>query len=286
LRGLCILLDWFQGNPSMRELEFIAEALGGVTPYVRDRWMTRHALDVRGKAAGVNDLLTEVDLEVQRRLVEAIGKAFPGDAVVAEEAGMDRLPVDRQVRCWFIDPIDGTQNFVRGMFPEFGVSLAFADVGEMRAGGVAMAGAETLMLAGKGLGATRNGAPMKVSDVFDLGSARVDVDFGYAHQRQGTLERFSALICDAGQFRCYCAAIMGLCSVACGETDAYMANETQPWDSAAGALLVQEAGGRATTLSGDPLNLVRGKSSILVSNGRIHDAVVAMIDQPAASRVD
>jgi len=198
---------------------------------------------------------------------------------------MDQLPGDRQVRCWFIDPIDGTQNFVRGMFPEFGVSLAFADAGEVCAGGVAMAGAEILMLAGKGLGATRSGKPMKVSSVGELGSARVDIDFGYPHQRQGTLDRFSGLICSAGQFRCYCAAIMGLCSVACGETDAYMANETQPWDSAAGALLVQEAGGRASTLSGDALNLVRGKSSILVSNGRVHDAVLAEIAQPA-SRVD
>jgi myo-inositol-1(or 4)-monophosphatase len=74
--------------------------------------------------------------------------------------------------------------------------------------------------------------------------------------------------------------------VACGETDAYAATETQPWDSAAGALLVEEAGGRVTTLAGEPLNLAQGKNSIIVSNGHIHDAVLAQIDQPAASRTD
>jgi len=266
----------------MRELDFIGESLAAVSPYVRERYAQRGGLSVRGKR-GAMDLLTEVDLEVQRRLVEAIEKAFPGDLVVAEEAGLDQLPPDRQHRCWFIDPIDGTQNFVRGMFPDFGVSLAFADAGEVRAGGVAMAGAEILMLAGRGQGATRNGKPMRVSSVDKLAEARIDIDFGYPHQRQGTLDLFSALICEAGQFRCYCAAIAGLCAVACGETDAYAAMFTQPWDSAAGALLVEEAGGRVSTATGGPLNLVHGHSSIVVSNGAIHDEFVQGIRRPAAA---
>ncbi len=266
----------------MRELEFIGEGLEAVAPYVRERYAERGGLSVRGKR-GAMDLLTEVDLEVQRRLVAAIEKAFPGDLIVAEEAGLDTLPPDRQRRCWFIDPIDGTQNFVRGMFPDFGVSLAFADAGEVRAGGVAMAGANLLMLAGRGLGATRNGKPMRVSSVDKLAEARIDIDFGYPHQRKGTLELFSDLICEAGQFRCYCAAIAGLCAVACGETDAYAAMDTQPWDSAAGALLVEEAGGRVSTATGAPLNLVHGHSSIVVSNGAIHDAFVQRIRRPAVA---
>jgi myo-inositol-1(or 4)-monophosphatase len=127
---------------------------------------------------------------------------------------------------------------------------------------------------------------MRVSGVAALGAARVDIDFGYPHQRRETLDRFSQLICDAGQFRCYCAAIMGLCSVACGETDAYAAIDTQPWDSAAGALLVEEAGGRATDFEGVRTNLVRGRSAIVVSNGRLHDAVLERIAQPAPVRAD
>src|SRR5262245_7839768 len=165
----------------MRELDFIGESLNAVSPYVRERYQARREVSVRGKR-GAMDLLTEVDLEVQNRLVAAIEKAFPGDIIVAEEAGMDKLPPDRQRRCWFIDPIDGTQNFVRGMFPDFGVSLAFADAGEVRAGGVAMAGADMLMLAGKGLGATRNGKAIRVSGVDKLAESRIDIDFGYPHQ--------------------------------------------------------------------------------------------------------
>lgn len=265
----------------MRELSFIGEALEAVTPYVRDRYTQRGAVAIRGKSEAMN-LLTEVDLEVQNRVVAAITRAFPKDAIVAEEAGLDTLPPDRKGRCWFLDPIDGTQNFVRGLFPDFGVSLAFAEGGEVRAGGVAMAGADILMLAGRGLGATRNGKPMRVSTVAKLAEARIDIDFGYPHQRQGTLDLFSDLICEAGQFRCYCAAIAGLCAVACGETDAYAAMVTQPWDSAAGALLVEEAGGRVSTVTGDPLNLVYGHSSIVVSNGAVHDAFIQRIRRPAA----
>lgn len=266
----------------MRELEFIGDSLRAVSPYVRERYAKRGELSVRGKR-GAMDLLTEVDLEVQRRLVEAIGKTFPKDAIVAEEAGLDQLPADRKGRCWFIDPIDGTQNFVRGMFPQFGVSLAFAEAAEVRAGGVAMAGADILMLAGRGHGATANGKPMRVSSVDKLTEARIDVDFGYPHQRKGTLDLFSDLICEAGQFRCYCAAVAGLCAVACGETDVYTAMDTQPWDSTAGALLVEEAGGRVSTLSGEPLNLVYGHSSIVASNGAVHDAFIGRVRLPAAT---
>jgi myo-inositol-1(or 4)-monophosphatase len=266
----------------MRELEFIGESLETLSPYVRDRYVRRSGVVVRGKR-GAMDLLTEVDLEVQRRLVEAIGKAFPKDTVVAEEAGLDQLPPDRKGRCWFIDPIDGTQNFVRGMFPEFGVSLAFADDGEMRAGGVAMAGADILMLAGRGMGATRNGKPMRVSSVDTLAEARIDIDFGYPQQRQATLDAFSDLIREAGQFRCYCAAIMGLCSVACGETDVYSALDTQPWDSAAGALLVEEAGGRVTAFGAEPLNLVHGHAPIVASNRLLHDAFLRRVHSPASA---
>jgi myo-inositol-1(or 4)-monophosphatase len=127
---------------------------------------------------------------------------------------------------------------------------------------------------------------MKVSVVAGLDSARVDIDFGYPNQRRDTLERFTGLICEAGQFRCYCAAIMGLCSVACGETDVYAAIDTQPWDSAAGALLVEEAGGRATDFDGVRTNLVRGHSAIVVSNGRLHDAVIERIVHAAPVRAD
>lgn len=269
----------------MKELAFIERLLTDVAPYVRDRYAQRHSISIENKS-GANDLLTEADVEIQRRLTEAIRDVFPGDAVVAEEAGQHRLPGDRRARMWLIDPIDGTQNFVRGLFPEFGVSIGFAEDGEIRAGGIGMPVAGRLFLAGLGQGATCNGEPIHVSQVHRLDHARIDIDFGYPHQREETLATFGRHIREAGQFRCYCAAIMGLCSVACGETDVYASTETQPWDSAAGTLLIREAGGRVTGFDEEPIDLLNGRTPIIASNGHLHDDALALLERPEAADID
>lgn len=260
----------------MRELEFIQSILESLAPFVREQHARRDSLKVRQKD-GANDLLTQVDLEVQDRIVRGIQEQFPDDTIVAEEAGMDALPEKPESRCWFIDPIDGTQNFLRGLFPEFGVSIAFAQSRETRAAGIAMPVSGDLFLAEQGRGATRNGQPIHVSEVDSLGLARVDIDFGYPRLREGTLKRCTDLIVQAGQVRCYCAAIVGLCSVACGEADAYTSIETHPWDAAAGALLIEEAGGRVTSFEGDRFSPLIPITSIAVSNGIIHDDLLHMI---------
>lgn len=269
----------------MRELDFIEGQLKELAPYVREQYARRRTLDVEGKR-GVNDLLTEVDLEVQRRIVEAIEVSFPGDAVVAEEAGQHRLPDDPTTRSWLIDPIDGTQNFMRGLFPDFGISIAFAAEGEVKAGGVGMAAADRLFLAERGAGATCNGDPLRVSSVEHVHEARIDIDFGYPDQRDETWATFGALVREAGQFRCYCAAIMGLCSVAAGETDVYASVDTQPWDSSAGALLIEEAGGRVTAFDEAPIDLLQGRTPILATNSHLHADVLARLTQPSARDID
>ncbi len=260
----------------MPELEFIQSILESLAPFVREEHALRGSLKVRQKD-GANDLLTRVDLEVQDRIVRGIQEQFSGDTIVAEEAGMDVLPEKPESRCWFIDPIDGTQNFLRGLFPEFGVSIAFAESRETRAAGIAMPVSGDLFLAEQGHGATRNGKPIHVSKVDSLGLARVDIDFRYPRLREGTLRRCTDLIVQAGQVRCYCAAIVGLCSVACGEADAYTSIETHPWDAAAGALLIEEAGGRVTSFEGDRFSPLMPLTSIAVSNGRIHDDLLRLI---------
>lgn len=266
----------------MRELDFIQSILETLAPFVREQYARRDSLKVRRKD-GANDLLTQVDLEVQNRIVEGIRDRFPGDTIVAEEAGMDALPEDSDTRCWFVDPIDGTQNFIRGLFPEFGVSIAFAQSPETRAAGIAMPGSRDLFLAERGQGATRNGRPIRVSEVDSLELARVDIDFSYPHLREGTLQRCKDLILHAGQLRCYSASIVGLCSVACGEADAYTCIETRPWDAAAGVLLIEEAGGRATSFEGDRFSPHEPVTSIAVSNGLIHDRLLQAIAPGAPS---
>lgn len=254
----------------MRELEFIERVLAEVSPYAAERYAERANIAVTSKT-GANDLLTEADLEIQKRIESALRRAFPHDHLVAEEAGLDRLPEDARARCWYVDPIDGTQNFVRGLFPEFGISIAFAVDGQVRAGGVAVPLQNDLYLARRDGGAFRNGEPLRVSSVPVLTNARVEVDFGNQNIREETLRRFAGVITHAGQMRCHCAAVIGLCAVATGDADAYFHVSLAPWDYAAALLSVEEAGGRATDLHGRPVLVHTPRSGILATNGLIHD---------------
>lgn len=251
------------------EIAFIESVLREVSPYVRDRYAQRRHVAVSSKT-GPNDLLTEVDSEVQRRIVYAIASAYPDDCVVAEEDGLNRAPNDLNARCWIIDPIDGTQNFVRGLFPMFGVSVAFAESRQVRAGGVMMPIVDDLFLAEHSAGATRNGAAVRVSERAVLATARIDVDFGHPSGRADTLDRFRGLIEHAGEVRTVCAAVVGLCSIAAGEADGYVNVGLSEWDYAAAALIVEEAGGAISRLDGPPVVLFDGRRGMLATNSLLH----------------
>ena len=210
------------------EIQFIRELLDELASYVRERYADRTSVEVTSKSEP-NDLLTEVDLAVQQRAMERIAQVFPGDLFLAEEAGMSRIPGDVPERVWLMDPIDGTQNFVRGIFPAFGISLAFAAKGEVVAGGVSLAIPGDLFWAERGSGAFRNGRRIHVSHVGSLEEARAEVDFGGPPVREGTLAAATGILRDAGQIRCHCAAVVGLCSVATGDMDAYIHVSLNPW---------------------------------------------------------
>ncbi len=253
----------------MTEPEFIKALLEDLSGYVRERYGDRASVEV-GSKKEPNDLLTEVDVEVQRRAMERIRQEFPGDVFVAEEEGMHQTPDDASCRAWIMDPIDGTQNFVRGLFPAFGISLAFVNSGSLQAGGVSMPMTGDLFLAERGKGAFRNGERLKVSDVDSLGYARVEVDLGPPSIRERNLKAAANILRDGGQIRCHCAAVVGICSVATGDMDAYVHARLSPWDYAASVLICEEAGGKATCFDGKPLDLFAGTTSILVTNGVLH----------------
>jgi myo-inositol-1(or 4)-monophosphatase len=260
----------------MTEIELIAQILEVLGPYVRERRADRENLTISSKSHA-NDLLTEVDIETQRRIVARIGEAFPGDLIVGEEEGYARYPGEPGGRTWIIDPIDGTQNFVRSLLPEFGISIAFARGNELLAGGVAFPGTGDVFLAERGSGAEQNGRPIRVSEVNHLSLARVELDFDGPSKRQATLDRARSILLNAGQVRCHCAAVLGLCSIASGDADAYVHVSLRPWDYAASLLLAEEAGGASSSLSGDPLQLFGENDGILVSTGRIHAELLAHV---------
>ena len=261
----------------MSEAAFIEHVLSRVATFVRDRYLDRSSLRVTTKTEA-NDLLTEVDLATQERVVEQIRSRFPGDIVVAEEADLGVAPTDAQGRTWFLDPIDGTQNFVRGVFPMFGVSLAFAEHGVVQAGGVILPMTGDLFLGERGAGAYRSGERIQVADVNQVEVSRADIDFSIPSHRDETLKRASRLIVASGQIRCHCSAVVAMCSIACGEADTFFNVGLSPWDFAASQVILEEAGGRTSRLDGAPLSAFDGRKGVLATNGFIHAQALTLLD--------
>lgn len=259
------------------ELAFIERFLAENAGYVREKYGDRAGLTVTAKSHAT-DLLTEVDLTVQKRAMEAIAAAYPGDAFVGEEGEHADPPENPRGRCWIMDPIDGTSNFVRGMYPIFGISLAFAEDGVAQAAGVALPMTGDVFLASRGAGAFHNGRPVKVSEVQTLDACRVDVDFSGVADREAMLRKAPRLLTAAGQIRCQGSAVASICQIASNDADAYVHMSLSPWDYAAAQLIVEEAGGIATRLDGTPLRLFDGGKGTLFSNGALHESLLALLD--------
>ncbi len=262
----------------MRELELIEQIFAEVVPYVKVKYSDKERLQVSSKA-DPNDLLTEADITVQHIAIERIHEVFPDDAILAEELAMGHNKPMPKGRVWIIDPIDGTNNFVRGLFPMFGISIAFADAGQSVAGGVAIPMLNHIYTAKRGKGAHRNGNPIKVSPITKVSHARGDIDFGSQACRWQTVARGHEMMCKLGQVRCIGATVVGMCSVACGEMEVFFHVNLSPWDYAAAQLIVAEAGGRVTTLQGKELTVLDGSKGILASNGHIHQELLALIPE-------
>lgn len=260
----------------MEELDFIETFLVDNAMYVRSRHADKALLQVTAKT-NPSDLLTEADLTVQQHAVEHIAEAFPGDRLVAEEGDFKELPTDAKARCWVLDPVDGTNNFVRGLFPIFAISIAFCEGGHPQAAGVVLPGTGDIFLARRGAGARRNGAPMQVSSVSEMEQARLDLDFGHATERRQWVERAPELIMKSGQIRCHGSAVAALCQVATGDLDATLHMGLQPWDYAAAQLIVEEAGGKTSRLDGSPLEVFDGRKGVLISNGLIHQQILDLL---------
>jgi len=159
----------------------------------------------------------------------------------------------------------------------FGISIAFATEGMAVAAGVSLPGEETILLAERGGGATRDGAPMQVSQVQSVADARVDFDFSSVADREALLAQGSDILRQSGQLRCYGSAVASICQIATADSDAYLHMSLSPWDYAASQLIVEQAGGVASRLDGSPLELFDGRSGVLISNGAIHAELMDLL---------
>jgi myo-inositol-1(or 4)-monophosphatase len=239
-----------------------------------DVMMSRFGTDVRVDKKGAIDLVTEVDVEIERAFRASIGERFPDHAILGEEfGGSGSVP---KGPCWVFDPIDGTTNFAHGL-PIFcsSVALEIDGIGEVAA--VYDPTRRELFTAERGGGAFLNGRPLRVSQTGTLMDAMLVTGFPYdVHQRVDEIVGlFGAFVGRARAVRRLGSAAIDLCYVAAGRLDGFWESDLKSWDIAGGALIVSEAGGTVTGLRGDTFSSRGG--SVLASNGRLHPAMLEVI---------
>jgi myo-inositol-1(or 4)-monophosphatase len=231
--------------------------------------------NVRIDKKGRIDLVTAADLQVEREFRALIESRFPSHSVLGEEQGAGPGRSASRFR-WIIDPIDGTTNFAHGL-ALFCCSIALEIDGELAVGAVYDPMAEELFTAERGVGAWLNGEPLRVSACDQLVDALVCTGFPYSvgEDRQRMVDVFSAFLGEAQGVRRLGSAALDLCYVAAGRFDAFWEQKLHPWDMAAAALLVEEAGGRVTDYAGAPVDMFHGQ--IVASNGRLHPLMLEAI---------
>jgi myo-inositol-1(or 4)-monophosphatase len=233
--------------------------------------------NVRIDKKGTIDLVTEVDLEVEQMFRAMIAERFPDHQVLAEELGGSTAPVRYR---WVFDPLDGTTNYAHGL-PIFCASLALEVDGQAEVAAVYDVTRHELFTAERGVGAWLNGEPLKVSATSAILDALLVTGFPYDVQQnpEPYLQVFGAFLERARAVRRLGSAAIDLCYVAAGRMDGFWESKLNPWDTRAGALIVQEAGGRVTGMDGNAWDPASGH--ILASNGLLHNAMLEIL---AASR--
>jgi myo-inositol-1(or 4)-monophosphatase len=235
---------------------------------VRSGYGQIHAPERKGRI----DLVTEFDRRSEALLLQRIAERFPGDAVLAEESGTHSARGAKSGVRWVIDPLDGTTNFAHN-YPFFAVSVGVEVDGELVAGAVFDPVREELFAAARGEGATLGGAPIAVSPIERLEDALLVTGFPYdvREHPERVLPAFEAFLTRAQGIRRDGSAALNLCYVAAGRFDGFWEPTLSAWDTSAGTVIVREAGGRVTDYAGGAFR--PGETSILATNGRMHDAM-------------
>ena len=225
---------------------------------------------------GYADYVTEVDLYVQNIISTRLLKEFPHIQFMGEE--QDNSNPDPEKPLWILDPVDGTSNLIHDMKMSV-ISLALVEQGKAVAGVIYQPYNRELFSAAKGMGAFLNGEPISVSKPETLSASIIALGTSPYHHELGeqTFDAAKRVFMASMDIRRSGAAAMDLAYIAAGRLDGMFELLLQPWDVAAGQILVEEAGGKVTTLQGTPLGLMEG-SSVLVSNGKIHEELKRIVN--------
>jgi myo-inositol-1(or 4)-monophosphatase len=236
----------------------------------KNRLRTDYAIDFKGTS---KNLVTEVDRYCEKLVVERLRRDFPGCDILAEENTYASVGSSFK---WIIDPLDGTTNFAHG-FPWFCVSIALEIDGEIKLGVLYHPVMDELFTVIKGEGSRLNGEVIRVSGNRPLRNTLLATGFPYDRTRENenNFENFVNFQLSARGVRRAGSAALDLAYVAAGRLDGYWESKINPWDVAAGALLVEEAGGRVSGYSGRPYSVY--ERHILASNGLIHDEMLEIL---------
>jgi myo-inositol-1(or 4)-monophosphatase len=246
------------------------------------------AQGVETEYKGDVDLVTVADRTVEKLIRERLGQAFPEHGIYGEEGTRERMNGEFR---WYVDPLDGTTNFAHG-FPQFCVSMGL----EQRAAGMApeqdgtlVAGViydpmrDELFTAERGQGARLNGRPMRVSKIPDLAEALLSTGFPSRKRHASpNVHFYQEFTLRSHGVRRAGSAALDMAYVACGRLEAFWEFNLNPWDTAAGILLVEEAGGRVTDFAGNGFHL--DSREILASNGLIQGELVTLFEDMFAGR--
>ncbi len=256
-----------------RFAEVARDAIDAAGRRLRDAFRAQKRIEYKGAI----DLVTDTDHAVEALIAERLRQAFPDHLIVGEEgsAGGGPLRPAADQYAWYVDPLDGTTNFAHN-HPQFSVSLGLARGAELLLGMVLDPLRDELFAARRGGGATVNDEPIRVSATRELGRALLAT--GLPYDRRQRLDFYlgflkAAVLASQGIRRAGSAAL-DLCWLACGRFDAYWEWKLGPWDCAAGALIVREAGGRVSDLGGAPFDLYGDQ--ILASNGALHEPMIEL----------
>ncbi|HWP82383.1 MAG TPA: inositol monophosphatase family protein [Bacteroidota bacterium] len=219
------------------------------------------------------NLVTELDRKSEEIIIRTIKKRYAQHDFLAEESGSHQKESEYR---WIIDPLDGTTNFTHGL-PIFCVSIGLEVRGELTLGVVYDPNLDELFTVEKGKGAFLNSRPIHVSTTAKLQQSLVVTGFPYdiKENPHNAIQHFSNFLVEAQAVRRLGSAALDLCYVACGRFDGYWEVFLNPWDMAAGVLLLQEAGGKWTDFRGFPTTIYN--HNVLVSNGLIHEQMVEVL---------
>jgi myo-inositol-1(or 4)-monophosphatase len=221
---------------------------------------------------GRNDFVTEIDRQAEQEIIATIRRAHPDHAFLAEESGRS----GESEFVWTIDPLDGTTNFLHG-FPTFGVAVALEHRGRLEQAVVYDPMRQELFTASRGEGAQLDGRRIRVSGLRGLEGSLIGTGFPYRANSQWIdvyLAMLKTISADAAGIRRPGAAVLDLAYVAAGRLDGFWEIGLSPWDTAAGTLLIQEAGGRVGTLTGGEY---RQGGNIIAGNPKVYEALIGAL---------